>query len=67
MKPEDIKKLKKEKTLLEVKLRRLELAVNQETTHLRVLTQIPAISENHNILDSLDLSIFKLWDAVSRK
>lgn len=66
MKPEEIKKLKKEKILLEVKLRRIKLAVRQEVTHLKVLTQIPTISENHNILGSLDLSIFKLWDTLNR-
>lgn len=52
---------------IEKRSRKLRLVVRQEITHLNALTQIPAIKDNHNILSSLDLSIFKLWDALGGK
>ncbi len=54
--------LKKHNETLGAKLRKLRLVVKQEITHLKALTQIPAIAGNHHIIGSLDLSIFKLWD-----
>jgi len=50
----------------EAKLRKINLVVHQEIAHLKALTQIPAIKDNHHVLGSLDLSIFKLWDVLQK-
>lgn len=43
---------------------KLKLEVQQQLTHLRALTEIPEIKNNHNILASLEMSIYKLWSLV---
>jgi hypothetical protein len=52
---------------LSAKLRRLHLAISQEIVHLQVLRHIPAVSNNHNLIAALDLSIYKISEALNTK